>query len=113
MKKMIGFIGLGIIGGVAIGIFLNKKKKEDTNGISAENIVPENSTVLYPMIEVKDNEDSVKSFVVDAIAARHAEAAEMIKNSVEEIFKNDDTNKINSDKLDKISEELDNLLSEG
>ena len=119
MKKFIGFIGLGIIGGVAVCVFLSKKKNESSDVVYDENIcipenfiVPENPIVYEAMTEVNDRVDADKSFAVDTIAARHAEAAEIIKSSMEVIIKKDNTNEMTSNKLDEISEELDNLLSE-
>lgn len=116
MKKVLGIIGIGLVAGTAFYFLFNKKENRKNNinsstkDFSSENTVP---IINQNYIHVENDEfEYVKASSIGNMYARHEEASKIMKEAVDiicsrtEIFEDE-----NSD-LNKISDELDELLRE-
>lgn len=116
MKKLLGIIGIGLIAGLSFSFFLNKKEKKKNNINTHLDDFSQDKALSI----VKQNDDNVentgfeyvKASSIGNVYSRHEEASKIMKEAVDiicsrtEIFEDE-----NSD-LNKISDELDELLRE-
>lgn len=116
MKKEALIFGLGLVVGVtAIAVLTyNQKKNERTQPIKQDEVKDDNS-VSVPVNVSTDNDSSFeaeKAATVESVSERHQEAAQIIKDAVTVICKDNDGHEATDAELDQISSELDDLLSE-
>lgn len=117
MKKILGIIGIGLVAGTTIYLFFNKKNKRKKY-IVDDKIKQENnllnsdlSTTNYTS-SLYDEFDDFKSSVASNVSIRHKEASNIMNEAVDNIFKRTQISEDENNNLDKISNELDELLSE-
>lgn len=117
MKKVLGIIGIGFIASAAFSFLFNKKEKRKNNintsikEFSSDNTVPTtNKNDIH--VENAGLED-VKASAVRNMYTRHEEASKIMKESVDIICSRTETSEDKNSDLDKISDELDELLREG
>lgn len=116
MKKLLGIIGIGLVAGLSFSFFLNKKEKKKNNINTHLDDFSQDNTVS--VVKQNDNHvdntefEYVKASSIGNVYSRHEEASKIMKEAVDiicsrmEIFEDE-----NSD-LNKISDELDELLRE-
>ena len=116
MKKLLGIIGIGLVAGLLFSFFLNKKEKKKNNINTHLDDFSQDNTVS--VVKQNDNHvdntefEYVKASSIGNVYSRHEEASKIMKEAVDiicsrtEIFEDE-----NSD-LNKISDELDELLRE-
>lgn len=116
MKKALGIIGIGLMGGAAIFFLLNKKQKtkkhintrsEDFSSDSTVSTINQNDTHVE-----KFGFEDVKASAIGNIYTRHEEASNIMKEAVDIICSRTDISEDENRDLDKISDELDELLRE-
>ena len=116
MKKLLGIIGIGLVAGLSFSFFLNKKEKKKNNINTHLDDFSQDNTVS--VVKQNDNHvdntgfEYVKASSIGNMYTRHEEASKIMNEAVDiicsrmEIFEDE-----NSD-LNKISDELDELLRE-
>lgn len=116
MKKLLGIIGIGLVAGLSFSFFLNKKEKKKNNINTHLDDFSQDNTLS--VVKQNDNHvdntefEYVKASSIGNVYSRHEEASKIMKEAVDiicsrtEIFEDE-----NSD-LNKISDELDELLRE-
>lgn len=116
MKKLLGIIGIGLVAGLLFSFFLNKKEKKKNNINTHIDDFSQDNTVS--IVKQNDNHvdntgfEYVKASSIGNMYTRHEEASKIMNEAVDiicsrtEIFEDE-----NSD-LNKISDELDELLRE-
>lgn len=120
MKKMLGIIGIGLIFGVAVYELFNKKEKIKNNIYTCPEKTPYNFSSDNTVSIIKRNDthsendwfEDVKASAIGTMYTRHEEASNIMEEAVDIICSR---SKISSDEnrdLDKLSDELDELLSE-
>lgn len=116
MKKVLGVIGIGLVTGAAFYFLFNKKVKKKNNikthfdNFSSDNTV---STINQNDIHVVNtNFENIKASTIENIHTRHEEASNIIKESVDIISSRAEISEDENRDLDKISDELDELLRE-
>ena len=120
MKKVLGIFGIGLITGVVVYLLLNKSKKsKDVNATSYVQEIadapPYNSVSIIDQNNIRDESvefENVKSLTKNTLSTRHEEASKIMKDAVEIICKRSEISKDENSDLEKISDELDELLSE-
>lgn len=117
MKKVLGIIGIGLIAGTAVSFLLNKKENRKNNintpleDFSSDNTVP---TINKNDIHVENaGFEDIKASAVRNMYTRHEEASKIMKESVDIICSRTEITEDENSDLDKISDELDELLREG
>ena len=116
MKKVLGIIGIGVLGGVVIYELLNKKenKKKYTESYS-DNVSKEKNIAIITQEDIKfENEDleEFKTSVAESIYIRHEDALKNIKETVEKIYQSTEIYEDNKNDLNQISDQLDELIRE-
>lgn len=116
MKKLLGIIGIGLVAGLSFSFFLNKKEKKKNNiNTHLDDFSQDNTVSIFKQNDnhVDNNGfEYVKASSIGNMYTRHEEASKIMKEAVDiicsrtEIFEDE-----NSD-LNKISDELDELLRE-
>lgn len=116
MKKMVGIIGVGLVVGVAVYVVWNANKKAKADDVSKKT----NKKEYIDDIPLKNgfgntsvNEEEfiiVKSNSAEEIATRHEVAEEIIKDAVDIICKRSEVPENENEELERISDELDELL---
>lgn len=120
MKKVLGIIGIGLIVGTAVYMLLNKTEKTKNNINTrpekpAEDFSSDNTVSIINRNDTHGENagfEDVKASAVEIMCTRHEEASNIMKEAVDIICSR---SKISADEnrdLDKISDELDELLSE-
>lgn len=117
MKKALGIIGIGLITGAVVYILLNKTKVDTVTASKKDsvNVSPDNSVSMIKQNDIHNNSaefDNVKSSTISTMSARHEEASKIMKDAVEIICKRSEVSEDENRELEKISDELDELLSE-
>lgn len=122
MKKILGLLTVGVVAGAIVYVYINDNKVKKTKDISSDTtkIEPVDTKIKSsnPITNqnsndnLNDNLDICKNSTIETISDRHNEAAEVMKDSVEIIYKRSEVSNEEKDELDKISDELDTLLSE-
>lgn len=118
MKKVLAILGAGIVvGTVAYTVWkkLYTEGKTDTNNFENKNDninSDESVPAVVNKTTVEDDVDVVKNTAVHNMAARHEEAAQVMKDAVDIICKRSKVAEDESEELEQISRELDDLLSE-
>lgn len=122
MKKIYAILGFGLATGVVTYTILNafrnsKKEQRRENGEAAREEYDkpkgEASVVVSNTATEENHTAFVKHTVASDITARHEEATQIMNDALNAIYKKTEVSEDNSDKLDRISKELDNLLQEG
>lgn len=117
MKKTLIILGVGVaVGAVTCAVLYSIKKQRSTKifnqDTKAEEIPPFDS-ILAPTQGTSVNDvDFARKTAETSITERHKEAAKIIKETVEEIYKTVDSAENGSADLDQIASELDDLLKE-
>ena len=118
MKKILVIIGIGLVSGTVLSLILNKKDKlkNNVNKISSDIPLKNNNLIINKNTNTNYDSDNdfneFKNSVVDNISKRHEYAANIMRESIDNINRNtEDFMNCDSD-LDKISDELDTLLRE-
>lgn len=118
MKKNLAILGAGIVvGAVAYAVWykINKANQtvesdcEDKNGNTLSATFTPN---VMNYVTTADDVDAVKSAVAQNMAARHEEAARIMKDAVGIICKRSEVSYDETKELEQISNELDNLIGE-
>lgn len=119
MKKTLAILVIGAaIGAVAYAVWYRVHKQDKVvkgdcedkiNNYHLEDFV----SVVADKTTVEADVDTTKSAVVSDIAARHEEAARIMKDAVNIIYKRSEVAEDENNKLEQISNNLDDLLSEG
>lgn len=121
MKKITGIIGLILIISSFSVLLWNLTRKKGKNISNVENGLEKENADLNSQQTfniVRDSEisfatiNTIKDSSVDNIAARHRDASKIIRDSVEEIYKNTQTPTIKNREIEDISESLKELLQE-
>lgn len=118
MKKTLAILGAGIVvGAVAYAIWhkLNKEDKTIASDFESKNDNIQSEETVPRVINkttVEDDFTAVKNTVVSSITARHEEAAQIMKDAVDIIYKRSEVAKDENKELEQISNELDDLLDE-
>lgn len=118
MRKTLAILGIGVAVGAVAYIVWNKIRKEDNvveGGFEdkSDNYYFEDSvSVVVDKTTVEDDVDAVKSAVVSDMAARHEEAAQIMKDAVDIIYKRSEVSENENKELEQVSDELDDLLRE-
>lgn len=118
MRKTLAILGTGIVvGAIAYAVWykMNKanqtvendfeSKKDNTDSAEFNPAVVNN-------VATEDDVDTIKSTVVQNMAARHEEAAQIMKDAVDIICKRSELSNDEMKELEQISDELDDLLNE-
>ena len=118
MKKTLAILGAGIVvGAIAYAVWhkMNKacqtaendfqNKKDNTDSEAFTPVVVNN-------VATEEDIDAIKSTVAQNMAARHEEAAQIMKDAVDIICKRSEVSGDETKELEQISDELDELLSE-
>ncbi len=118
MKKNLAIFGAGIVvGAVAYAVWYKLRKKENIasgdfeykdDNHTTDPTVPE--TVSKTSVE--DDVDAMKNEVTHNMVARHEDAAQIMKDTVDIICKRSEVSEDENKELEQISSELDDLLSE-
>ncbi|MGN7761285.1 hypothetical protein [Paenibacillus sp. 22594] len=120
MKKVLGIIGIGLIAGAAIYALLNKTEKTKNNINTHPGKIPEDFSSDNTVSIINRNDihgenvsfEDVKASAVGTIYTRHEEASNIMKEAVDIIYSRSEISaNVNRD-IDKISDEIDKLLSE-
>lgn len=116
MKKVLGIIGIGLVASAAFSFMFNKKEKKKNNinthldDFSSDNtvsIIDQNDTY------VKNTRfEDVKASAIGNIYTRHKEASNIMKEAIDSICSITEISENENRDLDKISDELDELLRE-
>ena len=103
--------------GVSVYLAYQKKHTENTGGTGSVDIgASEPSAVIQPGVQSevhKPSIDEVKVEVATSVIERHIVASEAVRESVESILADDDSEAVvteNTEKLHKIGEDLDEIL---
>lgn len=120
MKNALYIIGVGlIVSSVAMTIyFFGNKKKEhkecsDLKKYEKKQLsVVETPPVTTDIAWEKNIYENVKSAAYENMYLRHGNAADIIKDSAEAICKNIQVSEGIGNEIDKVSDELDKMLSE-
>lgn len=120
MKKVLGIIGAGLLAGAVAYIILNKTNESTVGTVTksekkSENASPDsyNATIIKEDIHNDDTEYSdIKENFVDTVSERHKQASKIIKDAVETIYTRSEVYEDDSRELERISDELDELLKE-
>lgn len=114
MKKTLAILGAGIIvGAVAYAVWYKINKANQTVESDCEDKKGTTSTPnVMNNVAIADDVDAVKSAVAQNMAARHEEAAQIMKDAVDIICKRSEVSDDETKELDQISNELDNLIGE-
>ncbi|MGB4658960.1 MAG: hypothetical protein WBI07_07265 [Mobilitalea sp.] len=120
MKKVLGIIGVGLLAGIAIYMLLNKRKKIKNNIYTCSEKTPEDSSSdnIVSIINQNDTYDAnipfknVKASALGNMSARHEEASNIIKKTIDIICSRTEIPADENSDLDQLSDELDELLSE-
>ena len=121
MKKIGIIIGLILIISSFSVLLWNLTRKKGKNISNVENGLEKENADLNSQQTfniVRDSEisfatiNTIKDSSVDNIAARHRDASKIIRDSVEEIYKNTQTPTIKNREIEDISESLKELLQE-
>lgn len=114
MKKILGLLTVGVVAGAIVYVYINDNKVKKTKDISSDTtkIEPVDTKIESNDLTANQNLDRVKSSTTEIISDRHKEAAEAMKDAVETIYKRSEVSSEEKRDLDKISDELDVLLSE-
>lgn len=116
MKKLLGIIGIGLATGVAFTFLFNKKvEKKNNNNTCLDDLSSDDTVSIINQNEthVENTEfEYVKSSAVGNIYARHEEASNIMKEAVDIICSRTEIYEDENHDLDKISDELDELLRE-
>jgi len=118
MKRTLAILGAGVvIGAVAYAVWykMNKANQTVVNDFESKKDNP-NSAAFTPSVAnnvaTEDDIDIIKSTVAQNMAARHEEAAQIMKDAVDIICKRSEVSNDEMKELEQISGELDDLLSE-
>lgn len=114
MKKTLAILGAGIIvGAVVYAVWYKINRANQTVESDCED---KKGTTFTPNVmnnvAIADDVDAVKSAVAQNMAARHEEAAQIMKDAVDIICKRSEVSDDETKELDQISNELDNLIGE-
>lgn len=120
MKKVLGIIGAGLLAGAVAYIILNKtneltagtvtKFEKDSEDTSTDSY---STTIIKGDVHNDDTEYSdIKENFVDTVSERHKQASKIIKDAVETIYTRSEVYEDDSRELERISDELDELLKE-
>ena len=117
MKKTLIILGMGVAVGAVTYAFLHSiKRKRSTkifNQDSKPEEIPSSNSICAPTLGTFVNDvDFARKTAVASITERHKEAAQIIKKTVEEIYKTVDSAENGLSDLDQIASELDDLLKE-
>lgn len=120
MKKLFGFIGVGLLAGVVTYIVINKIGKDNNNremrqNEAADNNLSDKGSAMVNsdnICNAKSDFDRVKYSTISTMAARHEEAAKVMKDAVDLICEQSTASEKEDIELDNIAEELNELLSE-
>lgn len=120
MRKALCIIGAGlIIGGTAAIIYLlsNKKKKHDTCHDFKEPEKKQSSVMDAPLTRAELTREepvyeNAKKSAIGSMYSRHEGAAAIMRDSVETIHENVKISENTNNEIDKVSAELDKMLSE-
>lgn len=120
MRKVLCIIGAGLImGGAAAIIFLiSNKKKEHGTCHDCKDPEKKQSTVMdtpltgAELIREAPVYENVKSSAIGSMYSRHEGAAAIMRDSVETIHENVKVPENTNNEIDKVSAELDKMLSE-
>ena len=120
MKKVLGIIGAGLLAGAVAYIILNKtnestaatatKSEKDSQNASPDSY---NASIIKEDIHNDDTEYSdIKENFVDTVSERHKQASKIIRDTVETIYTRSEVYEDDNHELERISDELDELLKE-
>lgn len=121
MRKALYIIGTGlIIGGTAVAIHLLSNKKNKGYDMCHDCKYPENekpSASDVTLSKLSPNQDkpvyeNVKRSAIESMYARHEGAATIIRDSVDTICENVKVSENTNNEIDKVSVELNKMLSE-
>ena len=120
MKKVLGIIGAGLLAGAVAYIILNKTNESTVGTVTksekkSENASPDsyNATIIKEDIHNDDTEYSdIKENFVDTVSERHKQASKIIRDTVETIYTRSEVYEDDNHELERISDELDELLKE-
>lgn len=120
MKKVLGVIGVGLILGVAVYVLLNKKEKANRNTDTSPKETSKAKTTggdtsIVSQEVVHDEEaayEDMKGSAIENMYIRHEGAASIIKESVDTIRERVKISENTNNDIDKVSVELDKILSE-
>lgn len=107
MKKALSVIALIVTAGIIVYVLWRKKSSEQTSDANEDVIIETNEND-----ETDTALETVKKNVATDIMNRHEEAANLMQDALNTIHENCDTSTADDEKLEKISSELDELLSE-
>ena len=111
MRKIWTIIGLGVAVGMAAYAIWEKSSKT-TNVPREENVVTEEPRHETNTSTGEKNINEERNTVADSMTVRHMEAAQIMKDAVDVICKRSEVSENETEELDRISKELDNLLNE-
>lgn len=111
MKKTLSIIGLGVAAGAVAYLLWSKNKKQENISAKEYDSSQNVDFINTDIAELENQVGIVKSTVALNITERHEDAAQIMKDAVDIIYKQSDTSE-ETEKLERISDELDNLLSE-
>lgn len=115
--------GLLVVGGLAAAgalVYLVYQKKHAANTDTTDTVDVTRASALPVVLQPetqpeapKPQMDEVKAEVAASVVERHAAASEAVRGSMESIFSDDDSEVVvtqNTEKLNKIGEDLDDVL---
>lgn len=116
MKKGLIVLGIGLIAGSLISLLINKKEiKKNKNKVYVKNSSSDNlicATSQNDQHIENENLEDIKSSVIETMYTRHKEASDIMKESIDIICNRTQVLGDEHDDLEKISNELDELLRE-
>lgn len=118
MKKTLAILGTGIVvGAVAYAVWykMNKSNQTVENDFESKKANTDSAAftpAVVNSVATEDDVDTIKSTIAQNMAARHEEAAQIVKDAVDIICKRSEVSNDEMKALEQISDELDDLLSE-
>lgn len=120
MKKVLGIIGIGLIAGAVVYVLLNKTEKTKNNinihpEKTPEDFSSDNTVLINNRNDAHGDNDGfedVKASSVETMHTRHEEASNIMRESVDIIYSRSEISADENRDLEKLSDELDELLSE-
>lgn len=116
MKKIWAIIGLGVAVGAAAYVIWEKaaKVKNDAENTPDEKVTQtsKENTVQPVAADGVDGTDEARNMAANSMSERHEEAAQIMRDAVDMIYRRSEVSEDETAELDRISRELDNLLNE-
>lgn len=116
MKKIWAIIGLGVAVGAAAYVIWEKSAKveNDVANIPDKKVTQtaKENTVQPAATDGVDGTDEARNMAANSMAERHEEAAQIMRDAVDMIYRRSEVSEDETAELNRISRELDNLLNE-